>query len=168
MKKILLFLVITLSFMSTLRASDCQYWLAKVDPKVPDVNSGMDETTEQNIITGIECLLKAQGNKRNGVLYGGKPEVSQRVPRATVEVNALYRISELFYGNDDFASAVALVGKPAKVYGDYGKILFNSDSDVKKAFESYRIWFEKVKKIGIEEARKQKLDPLQDSGVQWY
>jgi hypothetical protein len=168
MTKILLFLTAFLMLSGTIRANDCHYWQGKADPKIKEVNSEIDEEKPENIIAGIECLLKLEGIKRRGTQYGQKSFVSQMVPDASVEINALYQISEMFYGNDDFAYAVALIGDPPKRYGEYDKLLFNSKEDVKKAFRSYRSWFSKIKIIGIEQARMQKLDPLANSGVRWY
>ena len=130
--------------------------------------SAIDETIPSNVVAGIECLLKLEGRKKIGVRSGAKPEISQRVPEASVEINALYTISELFYHNDDFADAIALVSVPIERHGEYHEYVFNSKKYIKRAFASYRRWFEKVKEIGLEEARKQKLDPLAGSGVTWY
>lgn len=156
------------AFTAVVYADECQYWIAKVDPGVKEIEANFDENDEQQILVGIACLLKLEGNKKAGVRYGSKSYVSQSVPKASVEINALYQISELFYGNDDFANAVALLGVPAKLYGEYDNLLFNAEDDVKKAFISYRKWFEKIKESGLEEARKKKLDPLEGSGVRWY
>jgi hypothetical protein len=163
MKKsfILTFVFILLAFVSANAQNDCRYWFVKVDPNSEEVDFKIDEKNPQNIINGIECLLTLEGKRRVGVRYGSKPNVSQLVPKASIEINALYKISELFYGNDNFAGAVALIGED-------DNLKVNSKRYVKKAFASYRKWFEKVKEIGLDEARKQKLDPLANSGVRWY
>lgn len=168
MKRFLTCWVIVLCLAAISRANNCEYWFAKVDPSIEEIDSRVDETNEESTIAGIACFLTLEGKKSNGVLYGAKSFVSQRVPRASIEINALYYISKLFYRGDDFASAVALVGDPVKVCGKYESILFNSNRDVRRAFKSYRKWFKKVKTVGLEEARKQKLDPLDGSGVRWY
>ena len=144
------------------KAQDCSYWYAAVG--VDGVKYRGDEIDEKNpkkIIEGIECLIRLEGDKTNGAFSGATHfEVSQIFPRATVEICALYYISKLFYEKYDHSDGVAL--QDIKTRG------FNSDESVRKAYESYRKWFEKVKEIGLEEARKQKLDPLEGSGVQWY
>lgn len=120
------------------------------------------------MMSGIACLLQQQGKTGVGLFSGMKPETSQFVPMASVEIDALYKISMLFYGNDKFAHAIALVSVPIERHGKYHEYVFNSKKYIKRAFASYRRWFEKVKEIGLEEARKQKLDPLAGSGVRWY
>ncbi len=154
--------MILMFFTASLKANDCRYWVSQVDPKIKDVEYEIDESDPQNIMNGIECFLKQKGNKKDGVFGGSKDYISQIVPKTTIEVNSLYRISELFYANDDFANAVALIQTKS------GKLKFNQPKTVKKAYTAYQKWFKKVKKIGLEEARKQKLDPLDDSGVSWY
>lgn len=149
------------SFATIVNANDCRYWTAKVDPKAKLASHEINENDPKNIINGIECLLQLQGTKRVGVLYGSREYTSQFVPKASVEINALYEITRLFYGNYNFASAVALVSEGEEVK-------FNKGRDIKRAFESYRNWFQKVKEIGIQKAREQRLDPLEGSGVRWY
>ncbi len=170
MKKsfIFAFAIILVAFVSTNAQNDCRYWFDKVDPKSEEVDYELDEENPQNIIKGIECLLTLEGKNREGVRSGSKPEVSQLVPKASVAINALYQISELFYGNENFASAIALVSEPAETYGEYDRVRFNSKRYAKKAFASYRKWFENVKQIGLDESRRQKLDPLANSGIRWY
>ena len=157
-----------LASVSIVCADECQYWKAQVDPKAKEVNYEIDETDERNIIAGIRCLLKQQGNRGNGLIFQSESHVSQILPTPSVEISSLYYISHLFYGNYDFARAVALTRSPPKLVGEYSKIEFNSKQDVRKAYLSYRTWFDKVTKLGLDEARKQKLDPLAGSGVSWY
>jgi len=153
---------------SVAKAGGCEYWNTLVDPKAPDVPEAEIYRAEKDQLTGIQCLLKLEGRKRRGVRFGSKPDVSQIVPEASIEINALYQISELFYGNTDFAEAVALVEDPPKLVGEYDAEEYNSSAAVKKSFASYRKWFKEVQKIGLEEARKRKMDPLTGSGVKWY
>lgn len=162
MRKLIIVAAILLCGTLMVKADDCKYWKSMVDPKAVAIDFNIDRNDQRTIINGIECLLKLEGRKGTGVLYGGREFVSQLIPKATVEINALYQISYLFHGHYDFANAVAL-------YSDQDKqLVFNSKSVVRRAFKSYRIWFEKVKELGLEEARKQKLDPLAGSGVSWY
>ena len=147
------------------KAQDCSYWYAAVGVDgVKYRGDEIDEKDPKKIIEGIECLIRLEGHKTNGAFSGATHfEVSQIFPRATVEICALYYISKLFYEKYDHANGIAL---RYKNYEENRTI--NSDEAVKIAYESYRKWFEKVKEIGIEEARKQKLDPLEGSGVRWY
>jgi len=141
------------------KADVCKYWQSEVDSEI-DVDFEIDETNPKNVMTGIDCLLKLEGNKKEG-LFGGatNDNVSQTFPAASVEVCALYYASYLFYQNWKHANAVALVGKDGSI---------NSDESIKKAFKSYRLWLKTVKKIGLQKAREMKLNPLADSGVRWY
>ncbi|MCZ2391517.1 MAG: hypothetical protein LC113_10625 [Acidobacteria bacterium] len=153
---------------SSVHALDCRYWWSKADPAVKIKGPSIDETLSANVMTGIECLLKLEGRKDQGVRFGSTPGGSQRVPIASVEVNALYTISELFYGDDASAGAIALIDVPPQVSGEFDTLVFNSDATVAKAFRSYRKWFERVKEIGLTQARRSLLDPLANSGVRWY
>jgi hypothetical protein len=107
----------------------------------------------------MECLLNQKGNKTPfwGVTLNNR--VSQTFGPSPLEVVALFRISVLFSQNKDFANAIVLVYDDEKL---------NTSKAIKIAYKSYRKWFKKVKEIGLEEARKQKLDPLSGSRVSWY
>jgi hypothetical protein len=116
----------------------------------------------------MQCLLSQQGNRKEGLGQRNENEVSQLLPLPTVEISSLYYISTLFNGSPDFAQAVALIGVPPKTKGEYDRLMFNTPSDIRKAYASYRRWFKRVKTLGLSEARRQKLDPLANSGVRWY
>ncbi|MBV9240911.1 MAG: hypothetical protein JO314_02785 [Acidobacteria bacterium] len=146
---------------------DCSYWQAKVDPKVPDVDRIVDEAQSDQILEGIGCLLRERGNVRTGIPFD-KPEQSQILPKPSVEVAALYYASILYYGNDNFASGPALVSKPAEFDGPLRTLRFNSPSYIEKAYESYTKWYCDVKRLGLAKARQEKLNPLANSGVEWY
>ncbi len=108
----------------------------------------------------IECLLESKGDKTPflGVVINNY--VSQTFGPSPFEVVALFHISYLFYGKKDFADAMVLVNDEDEEQ--------NSNRSIKIAYKAYKKWFKKVKKVGFEEARKQKLDPLIGSGVSWY
>lgn len=161
----LTFLVLT---PSVANGGHCAYWNSLVDPKAPQVSTKEIDSASKDVMSGIQCLLKLEGRKNQGVRYGQKSFVSQTVPKASVEINALYQISELFYGNDDFAYAIALTADPPKVVGELEVEEYNSNEVVKIAFASYRRWFKEIERIGLEAARRKKLDPLADSGIMWY
>jgi len=150
-------------------AQQCGYWLHKIDPGGwTEGKVQIDEKLETNVVAGIKCFLSQQGNKREGLGLRNQDDLSQLLPIPTVEVDSLFYVSFLFYGNMDFSQAVALIGVPAKTHGEFETVTFNSPSDVRKAYASYRKWFKLVKKLGLDEARRQKLDPLANSGVRWY
>ncbi len=162
--KILFLMISFFCFFSVINsvAQDCNYWNAAVGEKSSNGKRGnKDEKNTDNILEGIECLLRLEGDKSRGAYSGATHNrVSQLFPQATVEVNALYYVSKLFFDRFDHANGIALQNIKDRT--------FNSEESVRAAFESYRKWFIKVKKIGLEEARKQKLDPLECSGIQWY
>jgi hypothetical protein len=166
--KVVTVLGLLLLVASVARGSDCSYWHALFDRSASDVSSEIAEQQSKDELQGIRCLLKMEGHEEVGVLYGAKGYVSQRVPKASVEISAPYQISILFYGNDEFAQAVALTSDPPKQDDSAYSIEFNSRELVKRAFASYRKWFAEVEKIGLEEARAREMDPLAGSGVRWY
>jgi len=158
---------ITVFSASNVLAQDCEYWETEVgvDTANYDYRSAkINKKDPKKVMEGIECLLKLEGDKTPGS-FSGASSLSGPVnmPESTVEICALYYISSLFYQKQDHANAIVL---RYKKYRENSSL--NSDEAVKIAFESYRKWFEKVKEIGLEEARKQKLDPLEGSGVRWY
>ena len=129
--------------------------------KVETINCSSENLSEADKLKVMECLIKQKGNR---IPYFGtilKDNISQIFAPARLEVVALFQMSYLFYGENKFASAVVLVDN--KKDDD-----FNSKASINSAYRSYQKWFGKIKKIGFEEARKQKLDPLEGSGVRWY
>lgn len=142
---------------------DCKYWWSKVDHRVQLSKDApeKDEKDEKNIIEAIDCLLKLKGDT-TPTTYGAVINLrylEAKLPKPTVEIAALNAISEIYYQNRNHANAIVLVDKDRRQ---------NTKESIETAYKSYEAWFEKVKKIGLEEARKQKLDPLADSGVEWY
>jgi hypothetical protein len=85
---------------------------------------------------------------------------SQTFGPASVEVASLYYISFIFTQKWDHASAFVLVNTKADRFAD--------DKDIEKVYEAYQNWFANIKKLGLVEARKQKLDPLASTGIRWY
>ena len=166
--KVILFACFLILTTSLAYGSDCSYWNTLVDPRAPKVSVAKDSAALKNVLAGMRCLLKLEGRKERGVRYGQKAFVSQTVPIASVEINALYQISELFYGNTEFANALALTDDPPKLVGEFEVEEFDSPVTVKKAFISYRKWFAEVERLGLQTAREQKLDPLAGSGVKWH
>jgi hypothetical protein len=143
--------------------SGCKNWQSLVDSSIepPSPRFVFDVSNERDVSVGIECLLRLEGNK-SPARFGGalNPGVSQIFDKATTEVAALFYVSYLFKKKFDHANAVALTDSRT------GKV--NTPESVKSAFAAYRNWFEKIKSIGIEEARKQELDPLEGTFVRWY
>lgn len=140
----------------------CRYWQSKVDEQME--SSGevqkIDENNPDTVMLAIECLLKMEGNRHPAKFSGAvKDNVSQQFEPATADVAALYYVSYLFYQKWDHANAVALSDEKGRL---------NSRKAISRAYTSYKRWFEEVKRIGLAEARKAKLDPLKGETVHWY
>lgn len=145
------------------QANDCVKWQAYVDPKLNAAERIDLRKIElgENVIEGIACLLKLKGKTYSSefsVFTDGGISNSSRRPSPSVEVLALYSISYFYHQDWKHAYSIRLYENGKK----------NKKSTIKKAYKAYQSWFEKVKEIGLEEARKQKLDPLAGSGVRWY
>ncbi len=158
--------IVTMLFSVTLipveiSAKDCQYWQSKVGVKnVVAPTESLNEKDPHVVMAAIECLLELEGDTTRGAFgRATHTQVSEALPMATVEVCALYYISKLFYERYDHANGVVLVDANQK---------WNTKKSIKTAYRSYRKWFDQVKRIGLAEARKQRIDPLADSGITWY
>ncbi len=140
----------------------CLKWQAEVDKSMENIPNILSpaKLKEPEILNAIECLLNLEGNNNEARFSGAtNGNVSAVPPPATVEVASLYYISYLYYQRFDHANMIALIGEGGK---------YNIQRDIIEAYESYRKWFEQVKKIGLKKARKQKLDPLAYTTVKWY
>ncbi|QQS42264.1 MAG: hypothetical protein IPM63_04800 [Acidobacteriota bacterium] len=150
-----------LFFVGNCMASTCDYWYTKVGvDDVEFVGEAPDLAHDEEILSGIECLLKLEDDTSEGAFWGATSfEVSQILPKAGVNVCALYYISYLFEENWKHALGVVLIDRAGNK---------NEPSSVSKAFASYRKWFDRVKEIGLKKARERSLDPLENSGISWY
>ena len=139
----------------------CADWHSKVDFNKPLVLVSPENKSQEDIFFAVNCLLQLEGKKEESNVAGASSgRVSNFFGATSVEVAALYYVSYLFYQKWDHADAPFLVNQRNRK--------LNSDKTVSKAYKAYKKWFERVREIGLEEARKQKLDPLADSGVEWY
>jgi hypothetical protein len=144
----------------------CYKWQTQVDPSFQRIVIDKTTLTIPEIQEGIACLLKLKG-KTNKARFSGQTRFNPyrskeyKPPKklATVEIAALYYVSYLFYDNWEHANSISL----------FDADTFNSDTKkiVDRAYTSYQSWFDKVKELGLEKAREQKLDPLEDSGISW-
>lgn len=115
----------------------------------------------EDFLRGVNCLLQLEGEKaRSNVAGASRGNVSNLFGSTSIEVAALYYISYLFYRKWDHADAPFLVSKSDSK--------LNSDQTVARAYKAYRNWFQLVREIGLEEARRRKIDPLKGSRVSWY
>lgn len=140
----------------------CYYWHSKIAPTAKQVDSpNLNESHPDVIMGAIDCLLQLEGDKRPARFSGAtNPSVSQTFKEpAAVEVAALYYISYLFYQRWDHGDVVALRNRK----GEY-----NTAETVKKSYQAYRKWFRKIRKMGLEKARKLQLDPLADTNIDWH
>lgn len=161
--------LIGLFLMSALNANtpstvDCSKWQSQVDASV--VYSGtspiVSKLNPEEKIQAISCLMELEG-RRGAAKIGGvtRPDVSQILPEVSIEIAALFYIRFIYVGKWDHCDGIALMDKGGKL---------NKSSSVKKVFTSYKKWFEKVKALGIEEAKAKGLDPMDDCRdvVRWY
>ena len=83
----------------------------------------------------------------------------RELPQPTVEIMALYYISYLYEEDWEHAVGIALWDK-------HGKI--NPPGSVHAAYLAYRRWFRRVQSVGLQQARKEHLQPLQGTEIEWY
>lgn len=164
--------------MTKASCNSCDKWHSKVDPEIAfDEPSKSLEKKEkatdaltismsakfsdaQEFFKAAECLLKLEGRSKKARIFGAtRSDVSQTFDSARIDVAALYYISYIFYERWDHAGAIALLDEHNNL---------DDDEIVKRAFSSYRKWLAKVRELGLESARRKKLDPLADSGISWY
>jgi hypothetical protein len=139
----------------------CRDWDKRIDASLGASGVQVDNLlTERERIEAIACLLKHRGDKRPA-RFGGATNlsVSQILPSATVDLASLYYVSYLFTGNWQHADGIALWNRDG---------VMNPPGSVDLAYASYIAWFQRVKSMGISEARKQGLDPLEGTGLHWY
>ena len=143
-----------------IREDHCRYWESIVDPTIecPDIRLAWSD--DAHVVEAIGCLLQLEGRTWPGNFSGAtNPKVSDFLERATVEIGALYLATYLYYQKPDCVNGVVLLDKKGE---------HNTPQAVREAFRFYRKWFRQLKKIGISNARKQGLDPLNGSDISWY
>lgn len=163
---ILLFAVSLVEAQNFKSTDVCYRWQTQVDIALQRIEIDANKLSNAETLEGIECLLKLKGNKKKARFYGytrlnlnasSKPPKIKR--SATVEISALYYASYIFYNNWAHAGSVQIYDADTEKY--------NTKSNVERAYKSYWKWFQKVLDIGLEKAREQKLDPLENSRVAW-
>lgn len=170
MKRILILLMFIISCAISIFAQDknnvCYKWQTQVDPKLERIEIDESSLNDNETLEAINCLLSLKGNK-NQARFTGYTNVSTNVastpPRikksASVEIAALYYISYIFYNNWKHAGSVRLYDENTEES--------NSKRNVKRAFKSYQEWYKRLSEFGLQKAREQKLDPLENSGISW-
>ncbi len=133
-----------LSFVAANAQTPCAFWESRVDSevKLPENFKFPDESNSQEIMNGIECLLRLQGKTKwsRNFSIPLSNKLSQTFPLfPSIEVAALYYISTLYYQSPkSFLSAIALRRDDTEKISDR--------KTVRKAFKYYREWFKQVKK----------------------
>ena len=139
----------------------CKEWDKRVDPSLGPAGTTLAQIPgDSEVLVAIDCFLKHQGNK-NRARFGGatNPRTSQMLPDATIELASLYYISYLFTTDWQHGDGVAMWNREGVI---------NPPGSIDAAYAAYAAWFKRVKSLGLSEARKQRLDPLKDTGLHWY
>ena len=129
---------------------------------------GVKELSEQEAFDAISCLLNMENNvhqSRFGTYV--QPQVSQFFAPAPSNLAALYYISYIYTGDWQHAGAVALRGQGVEAFNSRGEYLTRSEA-VAAAYKAYRKWFAEVKRIGLQKSREAGLNPLSETGMEWY
>lgn len=148
-------------YKSSNQENRCEYWKSKIDPSLPLMGKGLWELPiDEESISAIECLLQLEG-RREPANIGGvtRFDVSKIIENQSIEIAALYYITFIYSKKWDHASAIAIVAANGEI---------NTPDIINKAFLAYKEWFKTVKIIGLEKARRQKLEPLKDTDLHWY
>jgi hypothetical protein len=143
-------------------SAKCLPWMNRIDPALGKEPRETFPVPEQDLLTAMGCLLEAEGNdnpsrcEMNMTHNGSWP-----LPPPTVEIFALYYISYIFEEDWTYAVGIALIDRDKKI---------NSPAAVRAAYRAYRKWYLKVRTIGVEQARKEHLQPLNQDrdGVNWF
>jgi hypothetical protein len=167
----------------------CRQWMARVTegpkhvqtkdaasvegPTSPIVTTSADpwdiaSLPEGEKLKAIQCLLGAENDLKPAVFSGTtRFDISQTFAPAQVNLAALYAVSYIYTGHYDHAAAVAFRGKGASYTDSTGNYVTKA-SAIHKAYRSYREWFAKVRQMGLANARKANLQPLNGTGLSWY
>jgi hypothetical protein len=193
--RIILPLVLSLALHDPAHAKDsplCQKWLAMivksptdVEEKGPAAEAGPTEPTifdlsgdpwhvalltESESLEVIQCLLGAENDTRPSAINGAiRLNVSQLFAPTTANLAALYFISYIYTGRFDHGAAVALRGEDAASdsKGRYAGYV-TKPSAVHRAYRASRAWFAKARRMGLANARRAGLQPLDGTGLFWY
>ena len=100
--------------------------------------------------------------KGDGSVIGCNSLYSGNFQNYSIQVEALFMINWLYFQAPCIYSEF-----PVLTHSETGEAETIDGKIVKMAYQSYKQWFEKVKEIGTEEAKKQKLHPLVGSLIRW-
>jgi hypothetical protein len=129
---------------------------------------GVKSLSEGERLGAINCLLSAEDNTRISVFeMRGNSEWSQMYSAPPVNLAALWVISYIYTNDFNHSLAMALVGQDA-ASSDSNGIYVTKQEAIHRAYRAYRVWFKKVKTIGLSKAQADNLDPLEGTGLCWY
>ena len=180
---------------TTKKGDDCSNWFEKVYPfpNVPEAKTtastddsadmaaevkemmsnkpsdpdNVSVLTEDQAISAMACLLQLENDHDRSRLGWIRPNIAELFGPPTVNLSALYYISYIFTTNFKHANAIALRGSHCGIIRDDDDY-YTKKSCIHKAYKAYRRWFAEVKRIGLDRAREQHLDPLGGTGITWY
>jgi len=145
--------------------SNCDRWQALVDPSMQEPKGGRDQvlldTSEAaSAEAAIACLLALDTDERAARFCGNTRGDANWLAPGTcpIRVEALYYVSFIFTRQWGHAVGTALLGPDG---------VMNSEPAVRAAAAAYRKWFEEVRRIGIDEARRRHMTPLAGADVHW-
>lgn len=116
----------------------------------------------------IENLLRYEGDSTSCSLrikcY--EPKISQLFYSSdstySIQMEALFIINQLFFDQPFIYSPYPILKDVSS-----GNLSTTNNEIIHNAYKEYRQWFDKIKEIGISNAQKQKLEPL-NSLIRWY
>jgi hypothetical protein len=161
----------------------CEVWLERIAQSLPPPDkvdgkkAGADRQadpwkvkslSEDERLRAINCFLSAENDTRSSVFDArGDLEWSQMYSAPPVNLAALWAISYVYTSDFNHSLAIALVGQDAASSDSNGMYVTKQEA-VHRAYRAYRVWFEKVEKLGLPRARADNLDPLEGTGLCWY
>jgi hypothetical protein len=125
--------------------------------------------SDKDTLAMIGELLKFEGDKRvcylrisnynllSSQLYMGG------LTKYSLQVEALFLINQLYFEKPFNYSPYPLLFD--KIHNTYASI---NEVSVYSAYKAYKIWYEKIKKLGLKRAKKENIDPLKDTWIRWY
>jgi hypothetical protein len=142
-------------------SEECRPWMQKIDPTLGKDSATQLPAPDQDLLVAVRCLLEAEGNKgpsqcNMNMSHNGGTDL----PPPTVEIYALYYISYIFEGDWEYAVGIALEDRQGRI---------NPPGSAHAAYVAYQKWFVRVKKMGVAQARREHLKPLDRHGdIDWF
>ncbi|MDJ1505657.1 hypothetical protein [Xanthocytophaga agilis] len=122
--------------------------------------------SESQKLQMIEELLNYQNDKSLSALpvQCYNPKISKVytgvVTEYSLQVEALFLINQIYFEDPYIYS-------PFPLLLDKNTNTLNEEKTIQTAFKSYRIWYNKIRSIGIVASREQHIAPL-DKNIVWY